>query len=45
MQFGKGVGEIADYCENHMKRTTSPCWRNAEFWYVKAGRAYRTTGL
>jgi hypothetical protein len=33
------------YCENHLKHTNTFCGQNAEFYYVKAGGTYGTTGL
>jgi hypothetical protein len=38
MLFGETV---AVYCENHTQHINTLCGQNAEFWYVKAGVAYR----
>jgi hypothetical protein len=42
MLFGETV---AVYCENHTEHTNIFCGQNVEFWYVKAGGTYITTGL
>jgi hypothetical protein len=36
---------IAVYCETRMKHINTLCEQNADFWYVKAGGTYRTTGF
>jgi hypothetical protein len=40
-------GTVALFCENHTKQTDTRtlCEQNAEFWYVKAGGTYGSTGL
>jgi hypothetical protein len=35
----------AVYCENHTKHINTLCGQGADFYYVKVGGTYRTTGL